>query len=200
MTWRLQGSYFENCNCHLVCPCTVSAATMPADEERCRVTLLYHIQDGEVDGVDVGGLTVGLLADAPHLMADGGWRVGMFLDGAANDQQAEKLQQVFGGQLGGPPAALAALVGEVVGLERGPIEYADDGRSHRVKMGDLLDIEIEDYVSPGADEVATLTGMTLTPNPTVTIATAKHARIRAFGLDLDHQGRNGHSAPFQWAA
>ncbi|HEX6498376.1 MAG TPA: DUF1326 domain-containing protein [Micromonosporaceae bacterium] len=200
MSWRLQGSYFENCNCHLVCPCTVSAATMHADEERCRVTFLYHIEDGEIDGVDVGGLTVGLLCDAPGLMADGGWRVGMFMDSAANDQQAEKLQQVFGGQLGGPPAALAALVGEVVGLERGPIEYADDGRSHRVKMGDLLDIEIEDYVSPGSDQVATLNGMTITPNPTVTIATATRARIRAFGLDLDNQGRNAHSAPFQWAA
>ncbi len=200
MSWRIRGSYVENCNCHVVCPCTVSATTMPGDEERCRVTLLYHLDEGDVEGVDVGGLTVGLLADAPGLMSEGNWRVGLFLDGAATDQQAEKLQALFGGQLGGPPAALAALVGEVVGVERGPIEYADDGRRHRVRMGDLLDIEIEDYVSPGAEEVATLTGMTITPNPTVTIAVAQRARIHAFGLDLDHQGRNGHSAPFEWAA
>lgn len=200
MSWRIRGSYFENCNCRVVCPCTVSAATMPADEERCHVTFLYHIDDGQVDGVDVGGLSVGLLCDAPQVMAEGNWRVGMFLDGAASDEQAAKLQAVFGGQLGGPPAVLAALVGELAGIERGPIEYVDDGRNHRIHMGDLLDIEIEDYVSPGGKEVAQLTGMTITPNSTVTVAVAKRARVRAFGLDLDNEGRNGHSAPFEWAA
>lgn len=200
MSWRIRGSYFENCNCHVVCPCTISAATMPGDEERCRVTLLFHIEDGDVEGVDVGGLTIGMLADAPGLMSQGNWRVGMFLDGAATDAQAEKLAAVFGGRLGGAPAALAAMVGEMVGIEKGPIEYVDDGRTHRVRMGDLLDIEIEDYVSPGSQEVATLTGMTITPNSTVTIAVAQRARVRAFGLDLDNQGRNGHSARFEWAA
>jgi hypothetical protein len=173
---------------------------MPADEERCRLTEIYHIDDGQIEGIDVGGLTAGVLADAPGQMSEGNWRVGMFLDSAASDQQAEKLQALFGGQLGGPPAALAALVGEVVGVERGPIEYSDDGRIHRAHMGEALDIEIEDYVPPGGEDVARLTGMIITPNSTVTIALARRARIHAFGLDLDHEGRNGHSASFEWAA
>jgi hypothetical protein len=200
MSWRLRGTYFENCNCHVVCPCTVSSATMPADEDRCRVTFIYHIEEGEVDNVRVDGLTVALIVDAPGIMSEGNWKVGLLLDAAATEQQADKLQAVFTGQLGGPPAALAPLVGDVVGVERVAMRYADDGRRHRVRAGELLDIEIEDYVPPGGTEVATLTGMTITPNPTVTIATATTARIRAFGLDLDHEGRNGHSAPFTWAA
>jgi hypothetical protein len=102
MPWRLEGTYFENCPCDMVCPCTTSGITMPADAERCRVVLVYHIDSGEVDGVDVSGLTVAVVADTPRVMADGNWRVGMFMDAAASEEQADKLGAVFSGQLGGP--------------------------------------------------------------------------------------------------
>jgi len=101
MPWRLEGTYFENCPCDMVCPCTTSGLTMPADAERCRVVLVYHIDSGEVDGVDVSGLTVAMLADTPRVMADGNWRVRMFMDAAASEEQADKLGAVFFGQLGG---------------------------------------------------------------------------------------------------
>jgi hypothetical protein len=71
MAWRLEGTYFENCPCDMVCPCTTSAQTMPAYVERCRVTLVFHIDSGEVEGVDVSDLTVAMLADAPRLMSEG---------------------------------------------------------------------------------------------------------------------------------
>ena len=99
MAWRLEGTYFENCNCDMVCPCTTSALTMPADAERCPVIFVFHIDSGEIEGVDVSGLTVAVLVDAPQMMADGNWRVGMFMDEAASEEQAEKLGAVFSGQL-----------------------------------------------------------------------------------------------------
>lgn len=45
------------------------------------------------------------------------------------------------------------------------MEFADDGRLHRVRMDERLDMEIEDYVPPNGTEVATLTGMAITPKP-----------------------------------
>lgn len=27
MPWRLEGTYFENCNCDMACPCTTSGLT-----------------------------------------------------------------------------------------------------------------------------------------------------------------------------
>lgn len=200
MDWRLTGTYFENCNCRIVCPCTVSSTTMPGDEERCGVTFVYHIDDGEVAGVQVGGLTVALVVDAPGLMSEGNWKVGVVLDAAADERQADALLSVFSGGRGGPPAALAPLIGELLGVERATMRYADDDRRHRLTAGDLIDMEIEDYVPPGGSEVATLTGMVVTPDPTVTIATAVKATVRAFGFDRDNTGRNGHSAAFAWAA
>ena len=136
MAWQLQGTYFENCSCDMVCPCVTSGLTMPADYDRCRVVLVFHVDAGTVEDVDVSGLTVVVLADTPPLMADGNWRVGVFMDAAASQEQAEKLGAVFAGQLGGPMAMLAPLIGEMLGVQSAPIEYLEDGRRHRVRIGD----------------------------------------------------------------
>jgi hypothetical protein len=202
VAWRLSGTYFENCNCNMVCPCTTSALTFPADNDRCRVVLVFHIDSGEVDGVEVSSLTVAMLADAPPLMADGNWRVGMFMDAAASREQADKLGAVFSGQLGGPPEVLAPLVGEMLGVEVAPIDYVDEGRRHRVRIGDFVEIEIEDFVPPQTPEgeVSKLTGMFHPANSTLTIAQATRSQVKAFGLEFSNVGKNGHSAPFSWAA
>jgi hypothetical protein len=202
MAWRLSGTYFENCNCDMVCPCTTSALTMPADNDRCRVVLVFHIDRGEVDGSDVSNLTVAMLADTPPLMVDGNWRVGLFMDAAASREQADKLGVVFSGQLGGPPEVLAPLVGEMLGVEVAPIDYVEEGRRHRVRIGDFAEIEIEDFVPPQTPEgeVSKLTGVLHPASSTLTIAQATTSRVKAFGLEFSNTGKNGHSAPFSWAA
>lgn len=202
MAWRLQGTYLENCSCDMVCPCTTSGLSMPADTERCRVLLAFHIDSGDVDGVDVSKLTVAVLADTPQLMSDGNWRVGVFMDAAASQEQADKLGAVFSGQVGGPMAMLAPLIGEMMGVEVAPIEFSDDGRRHSVRIGDVVDIEVEDFVPPlnPGGEVSKLTGMFHPANSTLTVARAVRSRINAFGLELSQEGKNGHSAPFSWAA
>ena len=202
MAWHLEGTYFENCTCDMVCPCTTSGLTMPADTERCRVVLVFHVDSGEVDGTDVSGLTVGVLADTPQVMAEGNWRVGVFMDEAASQEQAEKLGAVFSGQLGGPPELLAPLMGEMLGMVSAPIEYEDDGRRHRVRIGDFAEIEIVDFVPPQTPEgeVSKITGVFHPANSTLTMAQATASRVSAFGLDFANVGKNGHSAPFSWAA
>jgi hypothetical protein len=202
MTWQLSGTYFENCNCDMVCPCTTSGLTMPADQDRCQVVLAFHVDRGEVDGVDVSDKTVVVLADTPPVMSEGNWRVGLVMDAAASAEQAEKLGAVFGGQVGGPMAMLSPLITELLGMETAPIDYADDGRIHSIKVGDMMDIEIEDFVAPGnpSEEVELLTGMFHPANSTLTIAKANRSRVDAFGMALANEGKNGHSAPFSWSS
>ena len=95
------------------------------------------------------------------MMADGNWRVGLFMDANASEDQAQKLAGVFSGQLGGPMAMVAPLVGEMLGMKVAAIDYVDDGRRHRLKIGDAVEIEVEDFVPPGnpGGEVSKLTGM-----------------------------------------
>ena len=202
MAWRLEGTYFENCPCDVVCPCTALALTIPADTERCRWVTVFHIDSGEIDGVDVSGLTEGVLVDAPQMMADGNWRVGLFMDEAASQEQADKLAAVFSGQLGGPMEVVAPLVGEMLGMETAPIEYEDDGRRHRARIGGFAEIEIEDFVPPQTPEgeLTKITGVFHPANSTLTIGQATTSRFSAFGLDFSHVGKSGLSAPFSWAA
>ena len=119
MAWRLKGTYFENCNCNVLCPCGASSLALPADNERCLVAFAFNVTTGDVDGVDVGGLSLLLVADAPGQMTDGKWRFGVIMDAAASPAQAQALGAVFGGQRGGPMAVLAPLMGEHLGMEDG---------------------------------------------------------------------------------
>jgi len=74
----------------------------------------------------VSGLTVAAIADTPKVMTDGNWRLGVFIDGAATDEQTEKLGGVFSGALGGPMAAPGPLVSENLGVQRAPIEVREE--------------------------------------------------------------------------
>jgi hypothetical protein len=200
MAWNLEGTYFETCSCEVVCPCTASLA-LGADYDRCKVTLVFHIVDGDVEGTDVSGLTVAAVGDSPKVMSDGNWRLGVFIDGAASDEQAEKLGAVFGGQLGGPMEALAPLVSENLGVERAPIEVREDGVRHSVRIGDAIDFEIEDVVPFGVEsgEPARLSGVFHPAGSELTIAKATRSRISAFGIE--YEGKSGFSSSaFSWAA
>jgi hypothetical protein len=200
MAWNLEGTYFETCSCEVVCPCTVSLS-LPADYDRCRVTLVFNITKGEVEGSDVSGLKVAAIADSPKVMSDGNWRIGVFIDAAATDEQAEKLGAVFGGQLGGPMEALAPLVSENLGVERAPIEVREDGLRHSVKIGDAIDFEVEDVVSFGVEsgEPARLSGIFHPAGSDLTISKATRSRISAFGIE--YEGKSGFSTSrFAWAA
>ena len=148
IAWRLEGTYIENCNCDVVCPCGASGFPAPADYDRCNAVLAWHIDSGEVDGTDVGDISVVLVLDSPRQMSEGDWRVGMFMDDRASDEQAEKLGGIFSGQMGGPLANVVPLISENLGMEVASIEHGDDGRRHRVKVGNAIDVEIEDVVSP----------------------------------------------------
>ena len=77
MSWQLSGTYFENCNCNVTCPCAVSGFSVPGDNERCIVLLAFHVDSGDIDGVDVSGLSYAVVADAPGAMVEGNWRVGL---------------------------------------------------------------------------------------------------------------------------
>src|SRR4051794_19411713 len=150
MAWNLKGSYIETCSCELMCPCNLSF-DHGATYDFCRVVLVFNLHDGRVEGVDVGGLKVAAIADTPKVMTDGNWRLGVFIDERASDEQLDKLVQVFGGQLGGPMAAIAPLVGEMLGVERAAIDVQDDGVRHSVRVGDGIDFEVQDIVPFGVD-------------------------------------------------
>jgi hypothetical protein len=200
MAWTLKGSYVETCSCELMCPCNLSI-DHGATYDFCRVTLAFNIREGDVDGTDIGGRKVVLIADSPKVMTDGGWKLGVFVDDEASDEQADKLAQVFGGQLGGPMAGLAPLIGEMLGVERAPIAIDDDGLRHSVRVGDAIDFEIQDIVPFGVEDgrPVRFDGAFHPVGSDLTMAEAQRTQISAFGIE--YEGKTGLSkSEFSWAA
>lgn len=198
MAWSLDGTYFENCNCDWVCPCSVTSLTARATQERCQVVLVYHAERGNIDGVDVNGLSVAVVADTPQQMTDGNWNLGLIIDERASAEQADALAAVFSGQKGGPMAALAPLVGNILGIERAAIDYHDDGGKHSAKIGDRIAIEVEDFVPAGLEEPTRLQGVFHPSGATLTIAKPVSSRISAFGMTFQNEAGSAFSAPFSW--
>jgi hypothetical protein len=200
VSWNIRGSYVETCSCALMCPCNLSF-DHGATYDFCRVVLAFNIHEGEIEGTDVSGLKAVAIADTPKVMTDGNWRLGLFIDANAADDQAEKLGQVFSGQLGGPMGALTPLVGEVLGVERAGIEIGEDGLRHTVKVGDSIDFEIEDIVPFGIETGRPIRfdGMFHPVGSDLVMAEAKRSRINAFGIQ--YEGKTGLSkSEFSWAA
>jgi hypothetical protein len=198
MSWRLSGSYAETCSCELMCPCNLSF-DHGATYDYCRVTLAFNIREGDIENANVAGRKVVLIADTPKVMTDGNWKVGAFVDQEATDEQYDRLIEVFGGQRGGPMAAMAPLIGEMVGAQRAVIEMNDDGLRHSVRVDDSIVFEIQDIVPYGKEDGQPIKfdGMFHPIASDLTMAEAVHTEINAFGIS--YQGKTGVSySNFTW--
>lgn len=201
MSWNIQGRYFENCTCDVVCPCSASLA-LGADNDRCQAVLAFHVDSGEVDGVNVDDLTVVAVADTPKFMHEGGWRLGVLVDDRASEEQATKLGAVFGGQLGGPMEALVPLIAEELGVERAAIQFVSEGGRHRLTVEGIGELETEDVVPFGTEEGAapvSLDGAFHPAGPRLTIGKAGTSSFKAFGLEPALAGQSAFSAAFSWS-
>jgi len=200
VSWSLKGSYVETCSCDLICPCNASMSH-GAVYDYCRVVLAFAIRDGEIEGTDVSGLNVAAIAETPKVMTEGNWKLGVYVDERASAEQMEKLVGVFSGQKGGPMEAVVPLVGEMLGVEKAPVEIVDDGLRHTVRVGETIDFEIEDIVPFGVENgrPVRFDGMFHPVGSNLTIAEAKRSKIDAFGIQ--YEGKTGlSSSEFAWAA
>src|SRR5438045_6279504 len=200
MAWNLEGTYFENCSCDTICPCTWSALTAKATHDRCKAMLAFHIDRGEIEGVDVSGLTFALVADTPPVMSDGGWKLGVVVDASASEAQAGALGRVLGGELGGPPAMLGPLIGEMAGIEMAPAEWRQSDGTIAVRFGALIDIEVKTLVTEGLSDPVQLTNIFHPANTTLTVSPATKSKVDEFGISFDGTGTSGFNGPSAWSA
>jgi hypothetical protein len=64
MTWNLSGKMVENCTCNMLCPCWFGVKElMIMDQGYCAAPILFRIQNGNVDGIDLKGRNIVVLFD-----------------------------------------------------------------------------------------------------------------------------------------
>ncbi len=201
MAWSLSGTYFENCNCDVICPCTWSGMQQEATHDRCLAFLAFHVEDGEIEGVDVSGRTFAMVIDTPPVMTSGDWKVGILLDDGADEAQVAGFHQVLSGQSGGVPAMLGPLIAEVVGFEQVPVSFDETDGQHRATFGDAASIQVDDiHATPDSEGPVRLTNVFHPANDTLTMARGGDDNtVNIFGIAFEGAGTSGFAAPFSWS-
>lgn len=198
MAWNLSGQFYENCSCDAICPCTWSNLAHRATQDYCRFAMAFEVETGNVDGVDVSGRKFVLVGETPPAMADGNWKLGVFVDDGASADQVSKIGEVLSGSLGGPPAALGPLLGEFLGIEQAAISIESDASGHRVKVGDVVDYAGTPMTVEGGGTV-TLTNIVAHPaGPTLGVAPVERSSVSAFGIEYSGTDLSGFANPFRW--
>jgi hypothetical protein len=82
--WRIEGDYFESCNCDLLCPCLLSHAQARPTQGHCDVVLATHIATGSYGNVDLSGLNAVQALTTPGEMSKGGGTLAVYIDSRAN--------------------------------------------------------------------------------------------------------------------
>ncbi|HMO44410.1 MAG TPA: DUF1326 domain-containing protein [Rubrivivax sp.] len=202
-SWQIRGEYMETCNCTLLCPCITSNLAALPTEGDCKAAVALRIDQGAKDGVSLDGCKFIVMLHAPGAMGAGNMRVGLIVDQAASDAQLAAITGIATGADGGPMAALAPLVGSFAGVERRPIDFDRNGLKYAVRAGELVDQACDGLPSVTAPGQALAIDHVAHPvNSRLSLAKAVRSRFDVFGIAWnDSSGtRNGHFAPFEWAA
>jgi len=200
--WHLNGQYMETCNCDLGCPCVLTNLAGTPTEGDCKAAWALQVRDGEKDGVKLDGVTFIVVLQSDGPIANGNLKVGLIIDDKVSDAQVEAIGAIASGAAGGPMAAVSPLVGEMVGIERRPISFVQDGLGYSVKAGELVDQELAGVPSATQKgEPIYLDNVAHPVSSKLAVATATRSRIHAFGIDWDDASgtRNGNFAPFAWS-
>jgi hypothetical protein len=200
--WFVNGEYFENCNCDVVCPCEISPGgflTAMPDQGYCDVVLIFHVTEGKYGDVDLSGLNVILAAHAPGVMGEGNWSAALYLDAAGSPDQQQALGSIFSGQGGGPLAGVAPLIGEVVGVKSLPIEYRNEGKQRSARIDGVLNANIQAVPAAVPDAVVIkLNANPLFPGQDWVQAYGTQTTYTDYEFQWDNTGKCADYAKFAW--
>ncbi|MEM1363401.1 MAG: DUF1326 domain-containing protein [Pseudomonadota bacterium] len=196
--WTMKGELILNCNCTVFCPCVVSLGQHPPTEGHCQTWGGIRIDKGDYGGIDLGGLNIGLMIEIPERMARGNWKVALFIDDRATDEAYDALVTIMSGKARGTTGLFGILVSEILGHERQPITYENEGKTRRLVVGKRIKGEVIPVPGADPDKDLVITNTQYWMGPDVTVATANKGRLRAFGRVWDFDGRSAEICQIDW--
>ncbi|MGH7554893.1 MAG: DUF1326 domain-containing protein [Longimicrobiales bacterium] len=196
MSYQLEGRLLEVCTCKILCPCWVGE---DPDFGTCDGVLGWHVDKGTINGTDVSGHAVIVLAHIPGNILKGNWRVRVYVDDRASKEQMDALLSVWTGKLGGPVADLAKLVGEVIAVEQVPITFEVKGVEGTLRVGTSIEADLTPYIgATGKPTAMQDTIFTTIPGSPAYVGKASRYRAKAPEFDIDLRDHNAVSGSFRF--
>src|SRR5215472_11950836 len=119
-TYSITGTLLEACSCRTLCRCWIGE---DPDDGACDAFNAYHIDKGEINGVDVTGLNYVQVVKIPgNVLVPKTWKRVTYLDAAATPAQRKAILDAWHGKLGGPLADLNGLIGEDIAVHDAAFE------------------------------------------------------------------------------
>lgn len=189
--YSLEGTLLEVCTCGVLCPCWVGE---DPDGGECFGFNAYNFKKGRINDVDVSGLNVCAAVHIPgNVLAPKSWKLALFVDDRASAEQKDAIVAAFTGELGGPLADIAGLIGEVVDIKSVPIRHEMENGHGTFSIPDKVDAEIDPFRGPDGT-VTTLRDsiFSTVPGSPAWAAKAKKAQVNLpeYGIQWEHEGRN----------
>ena len=132
MSYTLNGSFIEACDCYIVCPCWVDEE---ADDGHCTGLVAWTLGAGStIGGTPVHGRKVVSVTAHGSRRRGGTSSTVVFVDHEATPTQARLLAEAFAGGLDGPLAELAEVTGRVVLTGQAVVEIEADDQAFAVTV------------------------------------------------------------------
>jgi hypothetical protein len=194
--YDIEGSLLEVCTCDVLCPCWIGE---DPDNGDCESVVAYHFDRGTIRGVDVSGLTVASAVYIPGNVLAGNWKQVLFVDDDASDEQHEAIVAMMTGELGGPMADLAGLVGERLAIERAPISHTITDGAGSLRVGDFITADMHPYTGPDGSTTTLQNSIFSTvPGSPAYVAVADHQKIDMPKYDMSWEREKKNAIQSDW--
>jgi hypothetical protein len=200
-TYAITGTLLEACSCRTLCRCWIGE---DPDGGACDAFNAYHIDKGEIEGIDVSGLTYVQVVKIPgNVLVPKSWQRVTFIDARATAEQRQAILNAWHGKLGGPLADLNGLIKEDVGVYDLPIEHKLTGGEGTLIVGDRIRATMAPYKS-GYGTVTTLRDSvfsTIAGAPAYVSKASEHVvNIPEHGMVWTFKDRNAIQGDFHFEA
>jgi hypothetical protein len=199
-TYTIQGRLLEVCTCAAICPCWIGE---DPDGGTCDSSMAWYVDSGTVRGVDVSDRCIALTVFIPGNVLAGHWKAVVYVDDRCTQEQQDALLAVFTGALGGPIADLAALIGEVVAVERAPMTFTVEEGEGMLKVGDSIEARLAPFRgATGKTTTLSETVFSTVPGSPAYPGKASVYRQKSSKIgrpDVDVSGRNALQAMFTFS-
>jgi hypothetical protein len=172
----------------------------PADDGGCTDAVFWNIENGTYGDVSLDGLGAGVLLIDEGVLFEGGWRVVLVIDEAADEEQAEALETIFSGQAGGVFEAAAPLIDTVEDSVVVPFAYSAEDGHLSFSAGNIVAIETDKSVGFGDEQGSVYPHPFIQPDETANIGKTTDATVD-FDDDFswDVSGNTSYFAEFEMA-
>lgn len=193
--WALRGFWVNSCSCDPGCPCLFYS---DPTKGYCDGVDTLQFTEGNYGRVQLGGLSMVLMAKAPGNFWKGNWTAALYLDEKANTAQREALETIASGKAGGPMALLASLIGTMKGTKYVPIKA--DFRGMSISVPGIFDFKWEPVLGGDKQTAIRVANHPFSPIfADANMGRAVKSHYKDYEFEFDNAGKDCNWAPVNMA-